>query len=57
MFHVGLVAVVTCTDRHPARGPRRVIEILQPVQVVQVPRDGGVLSVDLEGVKRLMPAA
>ena len=33
-----------------------VVEILQAVQVVQVPEDGGVLAVDLEGVERLVAA-
>ena len=33
-----------------------VIEILQPVQVVQVPGDRGVLAVDLERVERLVAA-
>ncbi len=33
-----------------------VVEILQPVQVVQVPEDRGVLAVDLERVERLVAA-
>ena len=33
-----------------------VVEVLQPVQVVQVPVDRGVLAVDLEGVERLVAA-
>ena len=33
-----------------------VIEVLEAVQVVQVPEDGGVFAVDLEGVERLVAA-
>ncbi len=33
-----------------------VVEPLQPVKIMQVPLDRGVLTVDLEGVQRLVPA-
>src|SRR5437588_12561303 len=32
------------------------IEILEPVQIMQVPENGGVLAIDLKSVERLMPA-
>src|SRR5206468_2019898 len=33
-----------------------VVEVLQAMEVVQIPRDARVLAVDLESVKRLVPA-
>src|SRR5262245_36179970 len=32
------------------------VEVLEPVQVVEVPLDRGFLAVDLEGVERFVPA-
>jgi hypothetical protein len=44
--------------RPPAADDRivAVVEVAQPVQVVQVPGDRGVLAVDLERVERLVAA-
>ena len=49
VLHVGMVAVGD-VDRSPAaqRAFVAVVEVLQAVQVVQVPGDRGVLAVDLE---------
>ena len=57
MLHVRHVAVGD-VDRSPAADQRivAVVEVLQPVQVVQVPLERGLLAVDLEGVERLVPA-
>ena len=32
------------------------VEVLQPVQIMEVPKHGGVLAINLESVERLMPA-
>src|SRR4028119_596839 len=44
-------------DGPPAAPPAlvAVVEVRQPVQIVQVPHDRGVLAVDLQGVERLVP--
>src|SRR5712692_9225645 len=57
MLHVRMVAI-TDVNGTPAAHAAFVamVEVLQPVQVVQVPADRGVLAVDLEGVKGLVPA-
>ena len=57
VFHIRLVGV---GDMHAAPAAHdafvTVIEILEPVQVVEIPGDGGVLAVDFEGVERLVAA-
>ena len=57
VLHVGMIAVGD-VERAPAAQPAlvAVIEILQPVQIVQIPGDRGVLAVDLERVERLVAA-
>ena len=48
---------MTWIDRQPRSGALvAVVEVLQAVQVVQVPLDRGVLAVDLERVERLVAA-
>lgn len=59
LVHVGVfAAVVGHVNRPPAAELAfvPVIEVLEPVQVVQVPLDRGVFAVDLEGVQRLVAA-
>ena len=57
LAHVGMVAVGD-VDRCASRGRAfvAVVEVLQAMQVVQVPVDRGVLAVDLERVERLVAA-
>ena len=48
---------MTWMERQPRSRPSSpVIEVLQAVQIVQVPGDGGMLAVDLERVERLVAA-
>src|SRR5438128_11469122 len=53
-----VAAMVGDVNRAPAAEPAfvLVIEVLEAVQVVQVPLDRGVLAVDLEGVEGLVAA-
>src|SRR5262249_4942954 len=55
--HVGMVAVGDM-DRTPAAHNAlvAVVEVLQPVQVVQVPEDRGMFAVDFERVQRFVAA-
>ena len=55
VLHVGLVAVGD-VDRPPAAQLAlvAVVEVLQAVQVVQIPLERGLLAVDLQRVKRLV---
>src|ERR1051325_4896590 len=55
--HVGMVAVAD-VDAAPAAQASFVamLEVLQPVQIVQVPGNGSVLAVDLESVEGLVAA-
>ena len=55
--HVGMVAVGD-VQRAPAAFPAvvAVIEILEPVKIVQIPGNRGVFAVDLKCVKRLVSA-
>src|SRR6266545_263782 len=57
MFHVRLIAVAD-VDRAPAADQAfvAVIEVLQAMQIVQVPENRGVFAVDFKCVKRLVPA-
>ena len=52
------IRVVTVTDVNAAPAADRalvgVVEILKPVKVVEIPADGGIFTVDLEGVERLV---
>ena len=52
------ITVVTVTDVNAAPAADRalvgVVEILKPVKVVEIPADGGIFTVDLEGVERLV---
>ena len=57
VLHVGMVAVGD-VDRLPApeHAGVAVVEVLEPVEVVEVPLQRGLLAVDLEGVERLVAA-
>src|SRR5258707_15067307 len=53
--HVRLVAVGDVDGTPPAQAALvAMLEILQAVQVVQIPADGGVFAVYLEGIEGLM---
>src|SRR5262245_57787659 len=55
--HVRVFAI-TDMDGSPAANATfvPVFEILEPMQIVKIPENGGVLAVNLEGVKRFMAA-
>src|SRR4051812_38835019 len=55
--HVRMVAIGDVKRAPPSDAPFvAVLEILQAVKVVQIPKNRGVLAVYFESVERLMPA-
>src|SRR5204862_2010117 len=57
VLHVRMIAIGNMHGTPAARlSLIAMIEILEPVQIVQVPENARVLAIDLESVKRLVPA-
>ena len=57
MFHVGMIAVGD-VQRTPSAQPALVtmVEILEPMKIMEIPEDRGMFAVDLQRVERLVAA-